>query len=348
MTELVLKRLGTVAPLTLDFLRSVWMFIIVVVAALAILDPAQLQPILAKTVAAFTHTLPFITIAVLLVAYVKASGAETVIAKVFVGRESRMIVLAALVGGLSPFCSCEVIPFIAGLLAMGVPISAIMAFWLASPLMDPAMLFITAGGLGWEFAIAKTVAAVAIGLAAGFAIKPFAQSPIFADPAKPRSAGGSCCSSKPYSGAPVWQFWIEADRRATFRDQSIENAIFLGKWLLLAYLLEAMLITYLPAQWVAQYVGGSGPMPIILGALVGLPAYLNGYAAVPLVAGLMEQGMSPGAAMSFLMAGSVSCIPAMAAVYSLVKFRVFAAYVVLGLVGAMLSGGAFALYVGSA
>lgn len=342
MTELVLKRFSDVSPAVWSFLRSVWMLVIAIPIAVAIMDPDKLQPVLTKAIGAFAQTLPFIAFAVLLVAYVKASGAERVIAKAFEGRESRMIMLGALVGGLSPFCSCEVIPFVAGLLAVGVPISAIMAFWLSSPLMDPAMLFITAGGLGWEFALAKTVFAVAIGVAAGFTVKLVAHTPVFADPAKERTSGGGCCGAKPFSGQPVWKFWQVAERRAVFRDQAIENALFLTQWLLLAYILEALLILYIPAEWVAQYVGGTGPMPIVLGALVGLPAYLNGYAAVPLVAGLMEQGMSPGAAMSFLMAGSVSCIPAMAAVYSLVKFRVFAAYVVLGLIGAMLAGGAYA------
>ena len=75
-----------------------------------------------------------------------------------------------------------------------------------------------------------------------------------------------------------------------------------------------------------------------LGALVGAPAYLNGFAAVPLVAGLIDQGMSNGAAMSFVIAGGVSCIPAAIAVWALVKPRVFAAYVGLAITGAILAG----------
>jgi uncharacterized membrane protein YraQ (UPF0718 family) len=59
---------------------------------------------------------------------------------------------------------------------------------------------------------------------------------------------------------------------------------------------------------------------------------------VPLVAGLLEQGMSPGAAMSFVIAGGVSCIPAAVAVWALVKPRVFAAYLGFALIGAMLAG----------
>ena len=134
---------------------------------LLVLDISQLVETVLFALSALAHTAPFIIFAVLAVAYLKASGAETLLARAFEGRQVRMIGLAALLGGLSPFCSCEVIPFIAALLAVGAPLSAVMAFWLASPLMDPAMFLITSGTLGWKFAVAKTLAAVGLGLFGG-------------------------------------------------------------------------------------------------------------------------------------------------------------------------------------
>ena len=98
------------------------------------------------------------------------------------------------------------------------------------------------------------------------------------------------------------------------------------------------MLAYMPAETIARVLGGDGVMPIVLSALVGAPAYLNSYAAPPLVAGLMEQGMSPGAAMAFVVAGGVSSIPAMTAVFALVRRQVLAAYVALGFIGAVLSG----------
>ena len=252
-----------------------------------------------------------------------------------------MIVLAALLGGLSPFCSCEVIPFIAALLAVGAPLSAVMAFWLSSPLMDPAMFLITSGTLGFDFAIAKTLSAVGLGLLGGTTVMLFARSPVFADPlkAQPAKSCNACgCGANPFTGKPHWTFWDEANRRQTFRDTTVENALFLGKWLLLAYLIEALMLEYVPADLIATVLGGDGVQPILLGALVGAPAYLNGYAAVPLVDALLAQGMSDGAAMSFVIAGGVSCIPAAIAVWALVKPRVFAAYLGIAVTGAVLAG----------
>ena len=148
---------------------------------------------------------------------------------------------------------------------------------------------------------------------------------------------------QPFSGRPVWRFWSDPARRTTFRDAVLENAVFLLKWLVLAYLIESLMLTYVPADWIAGVLGGDGLMPIVLGALVGAPAYLNGYAAVQLVDGLLQQGMAPGAAMSFVVAGGVTCIPAAVAVWALVKPRVFAAYVGLAMIGALLAGLAWSL-----
>jgi uncharacterized membrane protein YraQ (UPF0718 family) len=319
----------------------VWVFAALLPLAVALVDPAQAVETIRFALAALGHTGVFIVFAVLAVGYLKATGAETLLAKAFEGREMRMIVMAALLGGLSPFCSCEVIPFIAALLAVGAPLSAVMAFWLSSPLMDPAMFMITAGTLGLPFAVGKTVAAVGLGLLGGALVYAFKASPVFADPLKaaPAKSCGSCCGSpKPFKGKPEWRFWQEAERRETFRKAVVENALFLGKWLLVAYMIEALMLAWVPAEAIAGVLGGEGITPIFLGALVGAPAYLNGYAAVPLVDALLAQGMAPGAAMSFVIAGGVSCIPAAVAVWALVKPRVFAAYVAIAIAGSVLAG----------
>ena len=345
MTGLVLRSvaglrggIGGVGP--------VWGLVLAIPLAVAALDPASLAAILRAALAGFAGTLPWIAAAVALVAGLKASGATALVARAFEGRETRMIVLAALLGGLAPFCSCEVIPFIAALLALGAPLSAIMAFWLSSPLIDPPTVLITAAALGWEFAAGKTVAAVALGLSGGFAIRLVARTPAFAAPLRAGREGLRAGCETPLVAETLWRFWREPPRRAIFRAEAVANARFLVKWLALAYLLQALLVAYVPAETVAAAVGGDGVGSIALGALIGAPAYLNGYAAPALVAGLMQQGMGAGAAMAFMVAGSVTCIPAMAAVFSLVRGPVFAAYVALGVAGAMALGAAFGALMG--
>lgn len=336
---------ATLAPNSLKTWLSridrVWLMFITALVVLAVVVPQHWFGIVESLLGNLAHTAIFIIVAVLLIAWLRATGAEAIVGKAFQGRQSRMIVVAALVGGLAPFCSCEVIPFIAALLAMGTPLSAVMAFWLASPIMDPPMFVITASALGLNFAVAKTVAAVAFGLFGGFVTMSLAKSAYFANPlrAEVDSGCGSCCSSEdPFTGKVEWKFWTDATRLETFWSTALTNALFLFKWLAFAYLLEALMIRFVPAEWISSALGGDGIQPILVGTLLGGPAYLNGYAAVPLVEGMLQQGMSQGAAMAFVLAGSVTCIPAAVAVWALVKPRVFVAYLLFALTGSFVAG----------
>lgn len=321
---------------------SPWSIVVIVPVLVYVFDHANTMPVVIFAIKAFLSTLPYILFAVLLLAWLKASGAEAMVSRAFKGREIRMIFLAAVFGGLAPFCSCEVIPFIAGLLALGAPLSAVMAFWLSSPLIDPPTLLITAAALGWPFAIAKAVFAVGLGIFGGFAVKGMMTAGFFAKPLRERKKA-SCCSVSA-NDTTLWAFWSEPQRREIFKAEFIENLMFLVKWLAFAYTVEALLVTYVPASLIASFVGGEGIKPIATAALLGMPAYLNGYVAPALLSGLVGQGMSLGAAMAFMVSGAVSSIPAMAAVWSLVKRGVFATYLALGLLGAILSGVLFQAY----
>ena len=120
---------------------------------------------------------------------------------------------------------------------------------------------------------------------------------------------------------------------------------FLGKWLTVAFFLESLMVAYIPPEWITRLVGGENGMAIPLAALVGIPAYMNGFAAVPLVGGLLQMGMSSGAGLAFMTAGAVSSIPAALAVYALVRRPVFVLYILLGFTGSVIAGLAYTLIV---
>ncbi len=319
-----------------------WLLLAVALLALALVDATQARASLGFTVDALIGVSPFLALSLGAAAYAKASGADYLIVKVFSGHMASMILAAALIGAVSPFCSCGVIPLIAALLNMGVPLAPVMAFWLASPLMDPSMFFLTAGTLGIPFAVYKTAAAVGVGLLGGLVTWLLMRGGAFAQPL--RQAARSCgCTSKAVSSPDEirWRFWGDADRRATFRQNAIKNGLFLGKWLTLAFFLESLMLAYIPAEMVTATIGGEGWLTVLAATLVGVPAYLNGYAALPLIGGLIEQGMAPGAGMAFLLAGGVSSIPAALAVWALARWPVFLTYLGLAFIGAFGFGLAF-------
>jgi len=316
-----------------------WAAIAAILLVLFAAAPAQGWASLAFTADALLGTAPFLLLSIAIAAYAGASGADNLIARVFTGHPVTMIVAATAFGALSPFCSCGVIPLIAALLAMGVPLAPVMAFWLASPLMDPSMFLLTSGVLGSEFAIAKTAAALGVGLLGGFATHALAGAGRLTDPLRDGVGNGGCGGGSVRVPKPVvWAFWREQPRVARFGRDALKTTLFLGKWLTLAFLLESLMLAYVPAEWIAQSLGGGGIGPIATATAVGVPAYLNGYAALPLVAGLIGQGMLPGAGMAFLVAGGVTSIPAAIAVFALVKRPVFLLYLCYALAGSFASG----------
>jgi uncharacterized membrane protein YraQ (UPF0718 family) len=312
-------------------------------AALAAVAPQQALESLRFTAENLFLIAPFIAFAVLLAAYSEAAGAGRIIAQVFSGRIFPMILAAAAFGALSPFCSCGVIPIIAALLAMGMPLPAVMAFWLASPVMDPEMFVLTAGALGLEFALAKTLAAFSIGLFGGTLAWLIGRAGFFEDSLK---QAPSACGLRSFREpkAVNWIFWRDPDARSAFLSAAGKNALFLARWLSLAFFLESLMLAYLPAEAIGRWVGGESDFAVPLAALVGAPAYLNGYAAIPTTEALMTLGMTSGAALSFMVAGAVTSIPAAIAVFALVRLPVFLTYIALGMIGSMLAGWGFQLW----
>ncbi|MFA8387141.1 MAG: permease [Pelagibaca sp.] len=326
--------------------QRVWLASVLILGALAVFDPVQASDSASFTAGALLRTAPYLILSIGIAAWASATGADNLIAKAFTGAPLLMIGLGALAGGLSPFCSCGVIPLIAALLAMGVPLSAVMAFWLASPVMDPSMFVLTAGMLDLEFAIAKTFAAVGLGILGGVVVHLLARGGALANPLRDGIGNGGCGGSKVRAPKPVvWRFWTEPERRTKFGREATKTTLFLAKWLTLAFILESLMLAWIPAETVTSVLGGDGIGPIAMATLVGVPAYLNGYAALPLVGGLMEQGMAPGAGLAFLVAGGVTSIPASMAVWALARPPVFALYIGLSLSGAFLAGLLFQVWV---
>ena len=316
-----------------------------VLAALAVAAPAQLGPSLGFTLDALARIAPWLIASVLVAAVAKATGVDAQVARVLAGREGPAIVAAALFGAFSPFCSCGVIPLIAGLLGAGVPLAPVMAFWLASPLMDPSQFALLAGAIGLPFALAKATAAVGIGLLGGFGTMALAHAGAFAAPLRADAPRLSCCAKKRALSPPppVWAFWRETERAQRFVVTAGESLWFLARLLALAFLIESLMVAWVPGQTIAAALGSENGFAIPLAVLVGVPAYLNGFAAIPLVSGLIELGMSPAVGLAFMLAGGVTSLPAALAVWALVRPPVFGAYLGFAAAGALAAAYAFAL-----
>jgi hypothetical protein len=272
-------------------------------------------------------------------AWVNASAAGNRIKQAFDGNRLTAILLASTIGTITPVCGVTVLPLMTGLLASGVPLAPVMAFWLSSPVTDPAMFSVTAATLGFPFAIAKTLAAFSIGFMGGVitaCISPrsWTQSPLRQTGLAATLGNESACSSASF----VTAIWKHPARIRQFKSELWAMTKLIAICLGLAFAAEHLMRVYMQPQVLAEYVGKQSSWAIPLAVFVGSPAYFDGYAALPLTRGLIDHGMSPGAAMAFLVSGSVVSVWGAIAIFPVLRARPFFLYLSLAVLGSLASG----------
>ena len=136
----------------------------------------------------------------------------------------------------------------------------------------------------------------------------------------------------------LWPFWHQPERCRLFTKSLGETGWFLGKWLTLAFAIENLMIAFIPPEMIAEWPGSGGWWTIPAAVVVGIPAYLNGFSTIPLMAGMINLGMNEGEPLAFMIAGGVTSIPAAMAVFALVRRQVFVWYVALSLTGSLATG----------
>ncbi|WP_261840771.1 permease [Aliamphritea ceti] len=282
---------------------------------------------------------PMIIIGVALTAFMLATNSVQLIARAFRGRELSMILWVSLAGAITPVCGATVLPLIAGLLLARVPLAPVMAFWLASPITDPAMLSLTAATLGWPLAIAKTAGAVGAGLFGGLAVLLMTSSGYLREPIKAQSELHRLSTNMlGTEDSLLWSFWKEQHRKTVFKGSIKSNGRLMIIWLSLAFIAEFYLQRFVPLEWLPELFGSDATWAVPLAAIVGSPIYLDGYAALPLVRSLIDAGMGPDAALTFLIAGGITSAWAAVPVFALVRGQVFILYLLLALLASMLVG----------
>ncbi len=283
---------------------------------------------------AFLHILPYFLLSIVIAAGINQFNFKGKMVEFMRKKAAFAIVIATLIGAASPLCSCGVIPTLFAFLQIGVPLAPIMSFWITSPVMSPEAFLITWGNLGPELALARLFATILMGVVSGFiTLKLF--------PPKSTSAGflklslgqnTAACGCKAESPPKLLSLNpVGSSKWIKFLKDLKKITLFLGAWLIVAFLLESIIIFYFPHYLIKSLFGQQNGFSVVWAALIGIPLYVNNISAIPIVSGLIQEGMSKGSALAFLLAGPVTAIPAMIAVFGLVKRKVFLLFLLLGL-----------------
>lgn len=293
---------------------------------------------------------PFYLGGTLFAAFIKTFKWDRRVRASLVRYDRAAILLAVGAGLISPLCSCGILPVVLSLSAAGVPLPPVLALLLTSPLMSPDAFLITVGQLGWTWAFWKLAVAAFVGLAGGFAAlwlvrrgvldgTSFRVEKMYDAPGKVRPGFDDVVNAGCFAHAGEDGGIVERGNRFRFfLDRFRDMAFLVGKYLVPALLLQAVVTYYLPSNVVEPLLGRESALSVLFATLVAIPMPLPQVAAPALIKSLLAAGMSPGAGMAMLVGGPVTSIPALAALAGVYDRRAFVLYVGLGVAAALASG----------
>lgn len=128
-------------------------------------------------------------------------------------------------------------------------------------------------------------------------------------------------------------------------NETWKASFMVARFMALAFFINALIQFYVPSDFITNLLGSNGTFSVLIAALVGIPVYTSNITALPFVGGLLSLGMNQGAALAFLIAGPTTTLPAMMAVWGIVRRRVFFLYVSFSLIGAIVFGFLYNLFV---
>ena len=249
------------------------------------------------------------------------------------GNRGLGILVATLLGVISPMCTFAAIPLVAGLIATGIPAPPLIAFLISSPLMNPSLFVMTWGVIGPEMALARLFAATVLGLLGGTLTHVLSTRVDFVRAVASGSSGGRSHSFTAAGGSASRGEAIRA-----FSRDVLKMSAFVGKYFFLALLIAAVVQVVISPQWIARLFGGRGFLSAVMGGLLGVPLYACGGGTVATISVLITMGMGQGAALAFFLAGPATKISTILTMAAVMRRKVTALYLCVTLIGGILLG----------
>ncbi len=232
-------------------------------------------------------------------------------------------VFAALLGIVSPFCSCSTIPIFLGLVGAGVPFGITITFLAVSPMINEAALVILPGVVGLEMTALYAVSGITIGMLSGFTLNKLG----FDRYVKDFEWGDSDIDlEEPSRKERARQAWIEAKDIVTDIIPYVIIGVGIG----------AAVHGYVPQELISQYL--SGPLGVVGAVGVGVPIYTNVIGVIPVVESLIGKGLPMGTGLAFMMSVAALSIPQFVILKKVMKKELIAAFAATVATGILIIG----------
>jgi hypothetical protein len=230
-------------------------------------------------------------------------------------------IVAALLGAITPFCSCSTIPFLKGLLRARAGFGTMMVFLFASPLLNPIIIGLFIVTFGWKVAIFYFAIAMGVSIAAGYLLEKLGFEQYVKAEAyiTPESTGCNSSSGGSVVVNPWLQIW-----HTTWAD--FKTVL---PYLMAGIALGSMIYGFMPTEFVASVAGDSNPFAIPIAAIIGIPLYIRAEAVIPLSAALAAKGMGMGAVMALIIGSAGASLTEVILLKSIFKNPMITAFLVV-------------------
>ena len=240
--------------------------------------------------------------------------------------------MAALLGTVTPFCSCSSIPLFMGFTSAGLPLGVTFSFLISSPMVDLGSLMLLTGIFGGKIAIVYVLLGLAVAVLGGTVIE------------------------KLHMENEVEEFIRMAPRvdlespsltvrdRVTYaKEQVLSTLKKVFPYILLGVAIGALIHNWIPRKWVESILGSRNSFGVVLAVLVGVPMYADIFGTVPVAEALLAKGAQLGTILSFMMAVTTLSLPSMVMLRKAIKPRLLGIFVAVCITGILLVGYLFNL-----
>ena len=236
-------------------------------------------------------------------------------------------IIGALLGTVTPFCSCSSIPLFIGFTSAGLPLGVTFSFLISSPMVDLGSLVLLMSIFGWKVAVAYVVFGLVVAVVGGTLIEKLHLENEVEDFIR---------NAKSVD--------VEAEK-LTFKDrikyaweQVLETAKKVLPYVLVGVGIGAVIHNYIPEEWIVKALGNNNPFGVILATIAGVPMYADIFGTIPIAEALLAKGALLGVVLSFMMGVTTLSLPSIIMLRKAVKPKLLGIFIAICTVGLILVG----------
>ena len=240
-------------------------------------------------------------------------------------------IIGALLGTVTPFCSCSSIPIFMGFTSAGLPLGVTFSFLISSPMVDLGSLVLLMSIFGLKIALAYVVFGLVIAVLGGTLIEKLHMEDQIEDFI--RNVNSSVDIEAPNLTV--------RDRLVYAKDQVVTTFRKVFPYILIGVGIGAVIHNWIPAAWVETILGSRNPFGVVLATLVGVPMYADIFGTIPVAEAILGKGALLGTILSFMMAVTTLSLPSLIMLRKAVKPRLLGTFIAICILGIILVGYGF-------